>query len=194
MVVISDRLKALGACAPSVEWSRQFGSDYRAFYQAIPSGDWVLWYAMNGGIPRQKVVKAIVECIRYILENTSEPNVIITQILGDLENWNGSNDSLDILVKDRIRLVKQAFSSKKREPALYANIYASLYYTLEYVSKGTSPIDAMFELYEAALFRRTSNNEITEEIFSFIENVPLEMAKIVRNVIPFEDYGGEHHA
>lgn len=181
---IAVSLKKLGACSPSIEWSKRFGGDYKAFYEAIPRGDWVLWYLAAIGAPKHKVGAAIAACTRYILDSAKECNcAALEQSLIDLEKWDGSKQFLDKLEKDRLNVSNEFIKPELLRDSLLAHVLTSIYYTLEYATTRTSPIDAMEELYDAATFVDAKEDGCCD----FMEHVVEKTASIVKIIVPWTE-------
>ncbi|HEX2676970.1 MAG TPA: hypothetical protein VHM19_10030 [Polyangiales bacterium] len=88
---IATRLRALGAHDDVVSYAARFGSDFRAFAEQCPRGDWLLAIAAKLGADRRALVRAAVSCSREALTYLLEPSPVITGALAAAEAWSRGN-------------------------------------------------------------------------------------------------------
>lgn len=186
-MLVVEKLKQMGACSPSVEWSRQFGDNYRLFYESIPRGDWKLWYLVSIDSPKQFIANALLECTRYIVEIAGicdcKP---LNESMLNIEKWCGAEKSLDELRADMLNITNCIAKQDADTPILF-HLFVAVYYTLEYITKGTSPIDVLDELYDAATCVKFDKNRSGGRKSSILINtLPEYMAGIINTVVPWK--------
>lgn len=187
-MLVVEKLKQMGACSPSVEWSRQFGNNYRLFYESIPRGDWKLWYLIAIGAPKHLIVNSLMECIRYIIETACIRDCKpLDESMYDLEKWCRTRKGLDKLRADMLNIVDLVVKQDSDTSVLF-HLLAAAYYTLEYVTKDTSPIDVLDELYDAATCIKFGEDKRAKRKNSrFVTLIPEYMAGIINAVIPWKE-------